>query len=352
MRVIVSRTDRIGDVVLTLPLCALLREELGAEVIALSQGYCRPVFEASPFVSEVIEWDTEGIDTRARRDLLARCDADVMLHVYPRLAIAYAARAARIPLRIGTSHRWYHWATCNELEHFSRRRSALHESQLNVRLARRLLPDAVPSLESLGCLTTLVPQVPLPRDIEALLDPSRTIIVLHPGSGGSGREWPLDSWRELAWSMEPSDTQLLISGSAAEREALDSWFATLPSHVVDVMGRLDLAELIALLARVDGIVAASTGPLHLAAALGRHALGLFPPTPPIHAGRWGPLGPNAEWVAPELPCATHIAADSSAHRPCECMRRISVHEVRTRMLAWHPRKQPARISRVAAARRA
>src|SRR3954468_25023632 len=166
MRVLVSRTDRIGDVVLTLPLCALLTEKLGAEVIALSQEYCRPVFEACPHISEGLQWAAVEKRGRAQRDLLANCHADVVLHVYPRIAIANAALAARIPLRIGTSHRWYHWATCNELEHYSRKRSALHEAQLNIRLARRLLGDVAPSMESLARLTTLQPRTQLPREVE------------------------------------------------------------------------------------------------------------------------------------------------------------------------------------------
>jgi len=333
LRVLVSRTDRIGDAVLTLPLCALLKTQLGAEVVALGRGYSRPVFEASPFVAQVLEWDSVDGHRGAERDLLVRSRADVVMHAFPRWAIARAALAARIPRRIGTSHRWYHWFTCNELEHYSRKRSTLHEAQLNVRLARRLLTDAVPSLDGLARLTTLRPRVPLPPDVEVLLDPSRLIVVLHPGSGGSGRQWPLNYWHDLAWGLDVSRVQLLVSGSAAERETLGPWVATLPSHVIDLMGRLDLAELIALLARVDGIVAAGTGPLHLAAALGRHALGLFPPTPPIHPGRWAPLGPLAEWLAAPQPCAAH-GTSTNRHAQCECMQRISVEAVQSRLLAW------------------
>lgn len=340
MRVLVSRTDRIGDVVLTLPLCALLTKKLGAEVIALSQEYCRPVFEASPYVAQVLEWDGVEKRGRAQRDLLAHCHADVVLHVYPRMAIANAALAARIPLRIGTSHRWYHWATCNELEHYSRKRSDLHEAQLNVRLARRLLGDVVPSVDSLAGLTTLQPRVPLPADVERLIDPWMTTVVLHPGSGGSGREWPLDRWHDLAWSLDGESFQLLISGSQTERLALEPWLATLPPNVVDVMGRLDLAELIALLARVDGIVAASTGPLHLAAALGRRALGLYPPTPPMHAGRWAPLGPRAEHISAPRPCHAHAASGTPPELGCQCMRGISVGDVKARLLSWE--KAPVR----------
>ena len=298
MRVLVSRTDRIGDVVLTLPLCALLQARIGAEVIVLGRRYTRSLLEASPHVDEVLEWDdveSEG-ETR-QRDLLRAARADVIVHAFPRAAIALAAKGTGIPLRIGTSHRWFHWLTCNDLEHFSRKRSALHEAQLNVRLARRLLDGRIPTLAELSPLTSISPRVALPGDVASKLRDDGFKLVLHPGSSGSAREWPLAHWKALAERVDPGRVQLIVTGSASEGAALREWIATLPPHVVNLTGRLDLAQLIALLARVDGLVAASTGPLHVAAAAGIHALGLFPSTPPIHPGRWAPLGPRADVIA-------------------------------------------------------
>jgi len=300
VRVLVSRTDRIGDVVLTLPLCALLRSRLGAEVVVLGRRYTRPLFEASSQVDAILDWDdAETLDQQRQGEFLREVQADAIVHVFPRPDIARAALVAGIPLRIATSHRWYNWLTCNALEHFSRKRSSLHEAQLNIRLARRLLGAQIPSLAELAPLTALAPQVPVPSAIAARLIDNRFRLVLHPGSNGSAREWPLAHWRALAESLDPTRVQVLVTGSEAEGAVLREWIGTLPPGVVDLTGRLDLAELIALLARVDGLVAASTGPLHLAAAVGIHALGLFPATPPIHPGRWAPLGVQAEvLVAP------------------------------------------------------
>lgn len=300
VRILVSRTDRIGDVVLTLPLCALLRSELGAEVVVLGRRYTRPLLEASANVDAIMEWnEVEHADEPTQRDFIREARADAILHVFPRPAIARAALAARIPLRIGTGHRWYHWVTCNALEHFSRKRSALHEAQLNVRLARRLLGADVPALAELASRTTISPQVSVPSAVASRLREDRLRLVFHPGSSGSAREWPREHWKALVGSLDPERVQVFLTGSVSEGAALREWMGDLPANVLDLTGQLELAELIALLARVHGLVAASTGPLHLAAAAGIHALGLFPATPPIHPGRWAPLGPRAEvLVAP------------------------------------------------------
>ena len=324
VRIIVSRTDRIGDVVLTLPLCALLRSQLGARVVALGRGYTRALLEASPHVDEVLEWDAvaDG-DVGGQGELLRAARADAIVHVFPRRDVARAALAARVPLRIGTSHRWYHWLTCNALEHFSRKRSALHEAQLDVRLARRLLGSSIPSLAELAPLTRITPRVPLPDAVAARLCGDRFLLALHPGSSGSAREWPLSRWTALAESLDPARVQLVVTGSAGEGMALREWMASLPAGVVDLTGQLDLAELIALLASVHGLVAASTGPLHLAAATGIHALGLFAATPPIHPGRWAPLGAKAEVLVAPGP-------DVSAIRAAQVQERVEAWVGRTR----------------------
>jgi ADP-heptose:LPS heptosyltransferase len=73
-------------------------------------------------------------------------------------------------------------------------------------------------------------------------------------------------------------------------------------HVEDITGRYGLAEFIDFLGTCHGILACSTGPLHIGAALGKYALGLFPPLKPMHPGRWAPLGTHAANLVMERAC--------------------------------------------------
>ena len=66
---------------------------------------------------------------------------------------------------------------------------------------------------------------------------------------------------------------------------------------VDAGGKLSLDGLMALLGSVDAVVASSTGPLHLAAALGTPCVGLYGMTAPVWPERWRPIGPQADWIA-------------------------------------------------------
>ena len=57
-KIVISRTDSIGDVVLTLPLAGILKEKFPeAQIVFLGNSYTRPVIRCSQFVDEIWEWD-------------------------------------------------------------------------------------------------------------------------------------------------------------------------------------------------------------------------------------------------------------------------------------------------------
>jgi heptosyltransferase-3 len=96
---------------------------------------------------------------------------------------------------------------------------------------------------------------------------------------------------------------------------------------------LELPEFIAFIAAADGLVAGSTGPLHLAGALGRHALGLYPPIKPMHPGRWGPLGPHAEYLVFDRPDCQDCRAQPA---DCTCIKAIEAAAVAAQVAKWRP----------------
>ena len=81
--------------------------------------------------------------------------------------------------------------------------------------------------------------------------------------------------------------------------------------------------------QADGIVAASTGPLHIAAALGKFAVGIYPPIKPMHPGRWAPIGEKATFLVEDKKCS--ICRKSGS---CECMENISPDAVKSKLLSF------------------
>jgi ADP-heptose:LPS heptosyltransferase len=205
----------------------------------------------------------------------------------------------------------------------SRRRSALHEAQLNVKLIRSLTGIEEISLEDLSHHYGFI-QPPGPgQELEELFDPKRFNLIMHPKSKGSAREWGLENFKQLIKLMPSERFRIFITGTAEEGAAIrkSSLFDENPD-VVDLTGRLTLEELIRVINRADGLLAASTGPLHIAAALGKHAVGIYPPIRPMHPGRWAPVGPNASYLVKEEVCN-----DCRKNMNCHCIREISPEQV-------------------------
>jgi len=331
-KILISRTDAIGDVMLALPLAGLLKEMLGKDVKIAFFGktYTYDVINSCEFVDEFYNYDTfNNFDQAGKVSFLKEIAADVIIHVFPRESIASSARQAGIQYRIGTTHRLYHLWNCNHLVSFSRKNSTLHEAQLNAFLLKDLGLIEIPSLEKLSSLYGFRKLPELPDKISDRLKEAKFKLILHPGSNASAREWNKVHYRDLIRYLPADKVQIIITGSENELPGLDEFLSSLPESVINFVGRLSLEELIALINKCDGLIAASTGPLHIAAALGKHALGIFPPIRPMHPGRWAPLGKAAEVAVVKKACSEC----RNEPQKCHCINEISATEITDRVFA-------------------
>lgn len=292
--ILISRTDSIGDVMVTLPLAGLLKERFpGVRITFMGRSYTVPVLKHCRHVDHVLDRNVlEHYGPEAAALELKKLKCDTVLHVFPQREVAAWCKHAGIPRRIGTAHRWWHWLTCTHKPRFSRKNSALHEAQLNVKLLAPLGVNDTPGLEALSALTGFLPPAP-DAWTQGFLRPDHIRVVLHTLSKGSAVEWGLDRYAALIHALDAARYQVLLTGTPEEAER---YRRVLPVHlpqVTDVGGKLDLEQLLALIGASHALVAASTGPLHIAAASGIRAIGLYANTPPIHPGRWAPLGTDA-----------------------------------------------------------
>jgi heptosyltransferase-3 len=324
MNIIISRTDAIGDVVLTLPVAGVLKKLYPeSKVYFLGRAYTRDVVQTCVHVDEFLDWDQwkELPDPEAVAALKS-IDADAIIHVFPDKRIARIAKQAGIPQRIGTTNRLYHWWTCNTLVKLSRKNSPYHEAQLNLKLLAPLGAKDLYTLDEIAGYYGMTRLSPLPADLAALLAPDKFNLILHPKSRGHGAEWGLENFRRLIAILPQDRYKIFLSGTAEEGKLLTSLAQEFP-YVTDLAGRMSLKEFIAFIAAADGLVASGTGPLHMAAALGRHALGLFPPRRPIHPGRWAPVGRHAKFFVKDSNCeACRKTGD------CTCIREIPAEELK------------------------
>jgi ADP-heptose:LPS heptosyltransferase/O-antigen ligase len=330
-RVLVTRTDNIGDVVLTLPMVGYLKQQHPqAEISFLCRSYAAAIVAQCKHVDKVLTVESIG-DMKTH---MRTVGYDAVIFGFAQRKLANAAWRADVLRRVGSSHRFYHWLTCNLLAHFSRVKSDLHEAQLNFKLLKPLGMNFAPALEQCWRLYGL--SVPRHPQADALLAKDKFNLILHPKSNGNGREWPLGHYTQLAQLLRTvPDVQILVTGSPAEGKFLQEHAPELLAmrNVKNVCGQLDLQGFTALIGGCDGLIASGTGPLHMAAALGRPTAGLFPPVKPIDPARWGALGERAMSLVQPAPCE-----GCNDPKSCNCMNALQPQWLFEVVLQWRREK--------------
>lgn len=328
-RIIISRTDSIGDVILTLAVAGKLKERFpSCEIIFLGRSYTHDVIKACEHIDTFLNWDElSSIEETEAAGVIRKIAADLIIHVFPRRSIATLAKKAAIPTRLGTTNRLYHWNTCNKLVRLSRRKSDLHEAQLNLKLIENIAGSSTIPPDEISKLYGLVNTEALNDRFSSLIDRSKKNIILHPRSKGSAREWGLSNYIRLIGQLPEEEFKIFISGTDEEGQLMkDSGIFNAP-HVSDLTGQMSLGQLISFIGRCDSLVAASTGPLHLAAAMGIRAIGIYPPIRPMHPGRWAPIGEQATFLVKDKKCS-----DCRKQGPCHCMEEIHPEDVKKKLI--------------------
>ena len=298
-RIVISRTDSIGDVLLTQPMCAWVKDNFpDTTILFLGRDYTQSIVACFPSVDEFFSYDElEMLPVQARAEAIKTWKADVFIHVYPNKELAKIVKRAKIQIRVGTSHRSYHLLNCTHRINFTRKNSEFHEAQLNFEL---LKPFGLTQLPEMQEIANWSKRFTAPKT--AIQQPEKSEdfkhIVLHPKSKGSAVEWPIGNYMELALALANRGHKVYFSGTMQEGDLFRN---EIPKHekISDVTGKYTLPEFIDFLNHVDVMIACSTGPLHIASALGKRAIGLYVNKRPIHPGRWAPIGENASVICPE-----------------------------------------------------
>ena len=302
-RIALIKLSSLGDVVHALPVAATLRARVpDAHVTWIVERRESALLRDHPALDALVAVDTRGWRrARGLRDLanvvgavrqmrrrLRAAAFDVALDLQGLLKSGVLAAATRAPLRIGFSAR--------------RCREPLNALFTNRHVeppaaARHVVDQHLALLEPLS-VTEPVREFRLPREpaAEARADQflaacglreGGRLVILNPGAGRADKRWPEDRFRLLAERLgEDAGVFVLVVWGPGE-EASARHIAPGGAHRAVCGPPTDLDELVAFLRRASVLVAADTGPLHLAAALGTPCVGLYGPTSTVRNGPYG-----------------------------------------------------------------
>lgn len=291
------RLTALGDILHTLPAVAALRAaHRSARIDWVVDRKWAPVLEGSPAITEVIPFDRRSAWSavscvRRLRQNHYTCAIDFQ-GLYKSSVLALLSGAER---RIGFDRRWAREDGAALL--YSERVTPVgrHVAELNYSLA-----------ESAGALRPDVPEYPLrvpaggAASVRARLAELGVgqYIVLGPGGSWGAKCWPPERYGDFCRDFEKKSglCVVIIHGPGEELLAEEARAAAAPSRPVVI--RTTIEELMGLLAHARCVVAADSGPLHLAAALGTPVVGLYGPTDPA---RNGPFVPGAIVISEARP---------------------------------------------------
>lgn len=332
-RFLIVRTDRIGDVVLTLPMADVIKQNFpDVHITMLTREYTADLVRNYPGIDDVILYDENNIYMPFFK-ILKRIKAgnfDAAITAFPRFRLAKLLWLAGIPIRVGTGYRYYS-IFFNKRVYEHRKTAEKHELEYNLSL-----------LQAIGCK---IPKINSPwlkvnhENSIAVLQKLKNfgvylnrenenkLVIIHPGSGGSSRNLSLRKIIELGRKIsELENTQIIITGGKGEEKIVSDSACGIGKNTFALVDKLTLSEYAALARIVDLFIGNSTGPLHIAAAVGTPVIGFYPLSVPMSAERWGPYTDKKTIFKPvnrEINCKNCL----DKRTDCDCMDTISVDEI-------------------------
>jgi heptosyltransferase-3 len=325
--ILIVRSDRIGDVILTLPLAKIIKKHYpDCKVSFLVRDYTKEILKNHPYIDKIIvlsERDGEINFLKNRKEISSN-KFDACIIVNPTFIVALILFFTRIERRIGTGYRWYSFLFNNQVfEH--RKYAEKHELEFNLNLLQKIGIQEVLNEETVEY--HLSPDGEDLNSVDSILakeniDSDKPFIIIHPGSGGSSIDLPIKKFIELVKKLDSQDYPILITGSKSEIDICKS--LVISDNVKNFSGKLNLGQLVALISKSELFISNSTGPIHIAAALGKFTVGFYPKIVSCSKERWAPYTNKRLIYNPQTDC------QNCTREQCEklnCMESINTANV-------------------------
>lgn len=330
-RILVTRADRIGDLVLSTPVFSELRKQFPkAWIAALTFKENRQILEGNPFLDEIILYDKQDTGKSFWRNWkfsrgLSKKKFDVVIHLHATNRMHFVSWLAGIPVRIGWNRR-LGWALTHAFPDI-KKEGRKHEAEYNFEL---LAPLGVKCPDSPG----LYFPVPLPAEaaVRGLfknlkISSDKPLVILSPGASCASKRWPAERFAQTAEALAARyPIQFAAIGTHADRSLIQRLKAQTPTPILDLSGQLDLSMLAAFLKQAALLISNDSGPVHMAAAVGTPVISIFGRRQPgLSPTRWRPLGGDSRFIWKDVGCDPCLAHECQIH--FLCLDAISVEDV-------------------------
>jgi heptosyltransferase-1 len=307
VKALVVRLSSIGDVVHTLPAAATLTAR-GWETGWIVEPAALPLLTGNPAVA----WATEAPAAKAFR-------------LRPALAAVRSLRARRCDVALDLQGLWKSaaWARLSGARRVLGYARAARREAASALLLGETVPLTIQAphvidknlalLRALGIDAVGSREFPLPEDravasgVEQRLANTvgGSFVVLNGGGGWASKLWPAEAFGALARALGERGVVSLVTWGPGEDALADRIVASSDGRARRCFPTT-LLELVEILRLAQVVVAADTGPLHIACAVGTPVVGLYGPTDPARNGPFVPTDPVVRRVPSCAPCHRRV----------------------------------------------
>ncbi len=305
-RILILRPDRIGDVVLSTPIPREIKKAFPNSFVAMYlRSYTKDIYVNNPYVDNIIINDYQGkkiSDFFEKVKELRKYNFTHALMLLPTEYNNWLIFFAGIKNRIGVGHKFYQFISGAKSVSRNKYIPLRHEADYCMDLARKMGVET-DNLEAEIHLTKEEKQKS--SEIKkSLLNGKRHLIGVHISSGNSAPNWKEDNYIELIKLLNSqNDIQVVVTDNIIS-DSMKKLGVEFPNE------KKSLRESIVNLSSLDYLISASTGPMHMAAALKVKTVSLFCPLTACSPKLWGPMGNESEIILPkENYCQTKCPGD-------------------------------------------
>ncbi|HHO77028.1 MAG TPA: glycosyltransferase family 9 protein [Deltaproteobacteria bacterium] len=276
MDILIVKLGALGDVVNTLPLAITLKKQLGAHIHWVVEPLSYPLVAHHRCVDSTIVFDKHnwiqslpGVIRQIRKQRF-----DICLDLQRIIKSGLLCLASRSTRRIGfDQHR------CKEMTGiFPFDRIPASDP------GRHMLLQYLEFAEYLGIQDHAICwNIPVDEHVPSGL-PSQ-YLVLNIGATKEANKWTPQGFASLAMAISGKySVPCVLTGVSQDRAMADTIIDIAGKHVIDLVGKTSLQDLINVLNGSLAVVSCDTGPMHLGVALGREVIALFGPADPSRTG--------------------------------------------------------------------
>ena len=303
-KILVSRTDKIGDLVLSIPSIYMIRKMYKeAEIIVLTRKYNADVISSLPYITSIIK-----IDDYNEKDLenkIISLKLDVFIALFSNQIIARLAKKSKAKIRIGPYSKFSSFFSYNKGKIQKRSWSFKNEAEYNLDLVRRLNKKKFDENFEINTKIEYKKEnfLFVQKIIDDLKIDQEKIIMINPVSGGSGKNLREKEYLDLIKIIEEkyTDHSIVVISSAMDRDKILKLKKELElSRVHFFENNGSILNSVAFIDRAKVYVGSSTGPTHIAGSLKKNIVAIYSLKASHSPKRWGVYNDkNVIYIQPE-----------------------------------------------------